>query len=77
MPGNVRLTPDGEELWAEYELDPAGLLCRDRLVAGVGFGFSFPAHDPPKRATAAVRGSPAPTALPSRLDALNDRSIDH
>jgi site-specific DNA recombinase len=52
LPNNIRFTPaeDGG-LWAEYDVEPAALLGRDRLVAGVGFGFSFPAHDPPRRST--------------------------
>jgi hypothetical protein len=33
-------------------------LCLQRLVAGVGFGFSFPAHNPPRRS--AVRASELP-----------------
>ena len=37
LPADVRLVPDGEELWAEYAVEPAALLGRDRLVAGVGF----------------------------------------
>ena len=37
MPGNVRLVPKGEELWAEYALQPAALLASGQMVAGVGF----------------------------------------
>jgi len=37
IPKDVQLVPNGEELWAEYTLDPAGLVRRDRLVAGGGF----------------------------------------
>ena len=37
IPEKIRLTPNGNELWADYALQPAAVLVSDQMVAGGGF----------------------------------------
>ena len=56
--GEVRVeeTEEAVTLWAAHSAEQAlmrvaGGSQQIRVVAGVGFGFNFPAHDPPRRPT--------------------------
>ncbi len=41
IPEKIRLTPHGDELWAEYALQPAALLVSDQMVAGACYALSL------------------------------------